>query len=211
MNNTHMIMNRLTTLSTIIALSVGATGISHAEFNPGSCQTELQEHIDWLSQPPAGTARKIDVVVTSAANGVVANGSRPEVGYLETQLNYGTFLGVTGQAPVPNGTLYGAGQTLLNTNRWTGSCNYLNCPDQPFDPSHTETWHLTLKAADNTLEITRGSDSPISLPLDCSGTSVVATGSGYSGDGGYSTFIGTYRYELFLLRSEQPGTVRWNP
>ena len=211
MNNTHTIMNRLPTLATIIALSVGATGISHAEINPGSCQTELQEHIDWLSQPPAGSTRKIDVVVTSLHQSVVTNYATPVVGYLETGLNYGAFLGVTGQVPTPDGTLYGSGQALLNTNRWTGNCNYLNCPDQPFDPNNTETWHLTLKATENTLLITMGNAEPVTLPLDCSGNSIVATGSGYSSNSGWSTYMGRYRYELFLSRVETGGTVRWNP
>jgi len=217
MNNAHAktLMNRLTTLAAAAALSIGATGIAHAEFDPNACETVLNEHIDWLANPPAGVNRSIKLVVSYVNYTFIDAG--PEVSYLETQLNYGPLPETTVDGPVfepaegnsevevlPDGTLHGSGEALLNHHRWSGPGVCLQC-DLPFDPNNTQHWNLILKAADGTLEISKDNQEPQSLPLDCQTNlpnRFAAQSANRSNiEEGY-LYYGSSKYELFFVPKE---------
>lgn len=173
--------NSLKLRHVVPALWIASSLTVGTAYADASCQSVLQQQLDWLSQPASGTLEKhllVSMVSNHADRFLQENydGEREEATY---------FTSILWPLRVPTGlysfqtVLFGEGNALFNN----------------IYPEYKEQWKMMLLPSSNSMRLTRD-DKTLNMLLGCIGNLATAVHSQYAQYGSFSVYLGSTRYVL---------------
>lgn len=175
-------------ITTALLFSLGI--LISGQATAASCQSYLQNEVNWAGQAPGGTIRSVGLVMTAndANRFSTLNATTPEVGYLATSLKKGGW--------IFSNALVGSGNTLFNNHLW-----YQGFIGHPFNPNDTEKWTVSLHPTANTLWVARNGKNFI-VSVDCVGHLISGTHTHFVSFGNFKFPIRDTHYTVSLTRKQ---------